>query len=196
MYDPDGERGILNDFDMTMAPGTDPAEVRTKEFMATDLLSAAGLAGKIVGRYRHDLESFAWALLWAAVSIDPAGTPYHPSKEPFATWLHQNHALVGISKDSFLIRFEQNIQEHVPEDSKYRMVVTLSLYIWANQLFSSNVRNPLQTRSSQPEVSDQELLTQALEAWGISKGPDHDWIDIQGEDLTSNNGQDNSRKQP
>ncbi|ESK80715.1 other 1 protein kinase [Moniliophthora roreri MCA 2997] len=63
---------ILNDFDLAtlMDPGTEVPDRKgyertgTRPFMAMDLLNKEGVMGLIYRRYRHDLESFFWVLVW------------------------------------------------------------------------------------------------------------------------------------
>ena len=70
MYDKARQKGVLNDFDLStlMAPGREIPERQgwertgTKPFMALELLEHH--EGTIVRRYRHDLESFYWLLIW------------------------------------------------------------------------------------------------------------------------------------
>ncbi|PBK98535.1 hypothetical protein ARMGADRAFT_579930 [Armillaria gallica] len=74
MYDTVTKKAILNDFDLAavMNPGDISAQKRgfertgTKPFMALKLLWKA--KGEVQRKYRHDLESFAWCLLWCAMA--------------------------------------------------------------------------------------------------------------------------------
>lgn len=77
-FDSDGDLvGILNDFDLAsvMEPGDRTPEidgyerVGTKPFMALDLLREP--RGQFKRRYRHDLESFAWRLIWEMLEKPP-----------------------------------------------------------------------------------------------------------------------------
>lgn len=78
--------GILNDFDLAaiMKPGARfPARsgwqrTGTIAFMAIDLLSH--IDGKLQRWYRHDLESFAWCLLWRMFEHPPRGWLYNGFK--------------------------------------------------------------------------------------------------------------------
>lgn len=76
MFDVWTRKGILNDFDFSsiMDPGSDSPPLfdlkymmGNKPFMALDLLSEEGHSGCLARRYRHELESFTWVLLWATV---------------------------------------------------------------------------------------------------------------------------------
>ncbi|KAF9458564.1 hypothetical protein BDZ94DRAFT_1173311 [Collybia nuda] len=71
MWDPESQRGILNDFDLATTPnragpsGTE--RTGTVPFMALALLSEEYLEGQNVREYHHDLESFIWVLVWVAL---------------------------------------------------------------------------------------------------------------------------------
>ncbi|KAK0461605.1 uncharacterized protein EV420DRAFT_1477369 [Desarmillaria tabescens] len=74
MYDVVTRKGIVNDFDLAalMEPGDISPQKKgwertgTKPFMALELLDNAD--GSVKRRYRHDLESFAWCLLWCGMN--------------------------------------------------------------------------------------------------------------------------------
>ncbi|KAK0449030.1 uncharacterized protein EV420DRAFT_1275397, partial [Desarmillaria tabescens] len=74
MYDVVVGKGILNDFDLAalMNPGDVSPQKKgwewtgTQPFMALELLKRAN--GSVKRRYWHDLESFAWCLLWCATN--------------------------------------------------------------------------------------------------------------------------------
>ncbi|PBK98544.1 hypothetical protein ARMGADRAFT_580231 [Armillaria gallica] len=74
IYDTVTKKAILNDFDLAavMKPGDTSPQKRgfertgTKPFMALKLLWKA--KGEVQRMYRHDLESFAWCLLWCAMA--------------------------------------------------------------------------------------------------------------------------------
>ncbi|ESK81044.1 other 1 protein kinase [Moniliophthora roreri MCA 2997] len=68
---------ILNDFDLAtlMDPGTEVPDRKgyertgTRPFMAMDLLNEEGVMGLVYRRYRHDLESFFWVLVWVGACV-------------------------------------------------------------------------------------------------------------------------------
>ncbi|ESK84872.1 other 1 protein kinase [Moniliophthora roreri MCA 2997] len=68
---------ILNDYDLAtlMDPGTEVPDRKgyectgTRPFMALDLLQAEDVTGHTQRRYRHDLESFCWVLVWVGACI-------------------------------------------------------------------------------------------------------------------------------
>ncbi|PBK63627.1 hypothetical protein ARMSODRAFT_962920 [Armillaria solidipes] len=74
MYNAVTKKAILNDFDL--APVMKPGDISPQKkgfertgtipFMALELLDKAD--GEVRWRYRHDLESFAWCLLWCAMA--------------------------------------------------------------------------------------------------------------------------------
>ncbi|KAK0216566.1 hypothetical protein EDD85DRAFT_962350 [Armillaria nabsnona] len=74
MYNAVTAKAVVNDFDLAaiMEPGGTSPQKRgfermgTKPFMALELLWKA--QGEVKRKYRHDLESFAWCLLWCAMA--------------------------------------------------------------------------------------------------------------------------------
>ncbi|KAJ7592603.1 hypothetical protein C8J56DRAFT_761228, partial [Mycena floridula] len=70
MYNPLTEKGVLNDYDLAVflpdepSPAPRRTPTGTMPFMALELLSKKGWNGNVRRLYRHDLESFAWVLLW------------------------------------------------------------------------------------------------------------------------------------
>jgi hypothetical protein len=68
--------GVLNDFDLARL--TTPGNVHprgfdrtgTTPFLALDLLTEDAQDGKVERRYRHDLESFLWVLMWITTCYD------------------------------------------------------------------------------------------------------------------------------
>ena len=68
MWDDERKAGVLNDFDLarfadrTDASGQDNTGMLP--FMALDQLSRKGLRGEIPRLYRHEVESFAWILIY------------------------------------------------------------------------------------------------------------------------------------
>ncbi|EEB92813.1 hypothetical protein MPER_08623 [Moniliophthora perniciosa FA553] len=77
MYNASTKRCILNDYDLAslMDPGTEVPDRKgyertgTRPFMAVELLQPEGAAGPTQRRYRHDLESFCWVLLWVGACV-------------------------------------------------------------------------------------------------------------------------------
>ncbi|EEB92008.1 hypothetical protein MPER_09543, partial [Moniliophthora perniciosa FA553] len=77
MYNAATKKCILNDYDLAslMDPGTEVPDRKgfertgTRLFMALDLLEVEGVAGQTQRRYRHDLESFYWVLVWVGACI-------------------------------------------------------------------------------------------------------------------------------
>lgn len=106
MYsDADGVlRGILNDYDLAsiMEPGTRAPEIDgyecagTMPFMALDLLRDR--QGPFKRRYRHDLESFAWRLMWEMLKRHPR-YPDCAREKAFATKLSHVSDIIEREKD-------------------------------------------------------------------------------------------------
>ena len=92
MWDPKRGVGVLNDFDLAKFAGQKGASgtenTGTLPFMALDLLSPDGLAGKIPRLYRHEAESFAWSLIYLCISTirDEKGKEYVITSDPLRNW--------------------------------------------------------------------------------------------------------------
>ena len=77
MYKDDNKYGVLNDFDLStiMKPGDrNPnrqglERTGTLPFMAMELLQNESFDGKVPRRYDHELESFAWVLVWVSTCV-------------------------------------------------------------------------------------------------------------------------------
>ncbi|KAJ7592402.1 hypothetical protein C8J56DRAFT_477899 [Mycena floridula] len=72
-YNPVTLKGVLNDFDLALFIPDQPSPLPRRRatgtipFMALELLDESGWSGEKRHLYRHDLESFAWVLLWICV---------------------------------------------------------------------------------------------------------------------------------
>jgi hypothetical protein len=91
MYDPLTKKCILNDWDLAylVAAGQLPSRqgyrrTGTIPFMAMELLTAEAWNGEIKIRYRHELESFAWALLWICGNFEDCK---ERRQKPFNGWI-------------------------------------------------------------------------------------------------------------
>ena len=68
--------GVLNDFNLAQLTTPDNVYPRgfdrtaTTPFLALDLLAKDAQDGKVERRYRHDLESFLWVLMWITACYD------------------------------------------------------------------------------------------------------------------------------
>ncbi|KIM43119.1 hypothetical protein M413DRAFT_26308 [Hebeloma cylindrosporum] len=103
--------GLLNDFDLS--PSTTPGNPYFRgfdrtitPFKALDLLSVDAQDRKVEPRYRHDLESFFWVLVWIATCYDNG--VQRISNSDLRLWLHQNvsaclHAKSHILRDRRLL---------------------------------------------------------------------------------------------
>lgn len=93
--------GVLNDFDLASTEDgiTGYERTGTIPFMALDLLTEDGLAGKIKHVYAHDVESFLWVLLWTCLR-------YHNGKlresRAFDEWAKVDAHGCGKEKTHFL----------------------------------------------------------------------------------------------
>lgn len=94
--------GVLNDFDLAILAEQDHhnklERTGTIPFMAIELLSDEGAAGKIEHRLRHDLEATFWVLVWvfACASNDNDGIQDPPSA--LERWLHADYQQCALLK--------------------------------------------------------------------------------------------------
>jgi len=100
--------GILNDFDLAsiMKPGdgspskTGHRRIGTAMFMSLDLLTADGVKGLVPMTYRHELESFAWVLIYAALCV--TNGKENLNVLPFRDWVALTSINLGLHKTAFL----------------------------------------------------------------------------------------------
>jgi serine/threonine protein kinase len=90
MYDKmNNYAGVLNDFDLANVRGSGgpsgTERMGTMPFMALDLLTKEGWAGKVERLYRHDCESFVWVLLWICSRYDNGAEIKNPPFNEFIT---------------------------------------------------------------------------------------------------------------
>ena len=104
MYKAEGNNvfGVLNDFDLaTVVDGvTGYDRTGTVPFMALELLTKAGLAGKIKHIYAHDAESFIWALTWICLRYEDGELRGY--NRPLDQWLKVDALGCGEKKLHFL----------------------------------------------------------------------------------------------
>jgi len=96
-------KGVLNDFDLASVQEdrtspTGAERTGTIPFMALDLLTDDGVSENIEHRYRHDLESFLWVLVWVAKPVAVS----NPNKWlDLASWARAERIGCGMKKQSF-----------------------------------------------------------------------------------------------
>jgi hypothetical protein len=121
MYNEDNKYGVLNDFDLStiMKPGArNPnrqglERTGTLPFMALELLDETGFDGKIPRRYEHELESFAWVLVWVSRCVVGGQESERPRR--LKRWLGHDNDVVYESKSTFI-----RDQRKIPTTSDYR----------------------------------------------------------------------------
>ncbi|KAA1470073.1 hypothetical protein DENSPDRAFT_870715 [Dentipellis sp. KUC8613] len=102
-----GVCGVLNDWDMaldlkTQAPSRKPTDpIGTTPFMALELLTEE----PSTHRYRHDLESFVYILIWCTIQLGLDGRLLRPRHPALADWCHGDWAANGRAKLSALMPF-------------------------------------------------------------------------------------------
>ncbi|PPQ97337.1 hypothetical protein CVT26_006571 [Gymnopilus dilepis] len=117
--------GRLNDFDMAAKVNNQGQflvtsashRTGTLPFMALDLLKPGK---RVLHVYRHDLESFFYILVWAAVHYDlKHGKRKSCSPKVLQSWL--NESTCFLSKHRFMsdsLAENDSIQQHIPDDAK------------------------------------------------------------------------------
>jgi len=160
MYKEDNRYGVLNDFDLStiMKPNSRNPDRQglertgTLPFMAVELLNEKGFNGKVPRRYDHELESFAWVLVWVSRCVldGEESEPPPALKE----WLANSNRLVYLSKSSFY-----KDQADTPTTSDYEslgMVTSHWVRIWNNY---SRKREDLQFEASLETCSIEQIET-------------------------------------
>jgi hypothetical protein len=108
MIKPDAMVGVLNDFDLAsvMERGaTSPPKIGfrrtgTPLFMSVELLGDEALHADVPRLYRHDLESFAWVLLYASLCVKDGKE--NLDVEPFRNWVFMGPSELRRDKKEFL----------------------------------------------------------------------------------------------
>jgi serine/threonine protein kinase len=186
MYNPETRKDILNDFDLAtvMQPGTEyPPQTGcrrtgTKAFMALELLLADGVNGVTLRHYRHELESFAWVLLYAAIK--------NRSKQQGLDSFHQTldkstYDEIFLSKTGVLGNLSR-LGEYTDFDCLYAQPLLDTLKLWAELLINSNpkpeeVFGNKRKKIKEIILSESLLITLALKAWPDHQEEDSSWID-------------------
>jgi hypothetical protein len=154
--------GVLNDFDLAsiMEPGaTSPPKQGTRRtgtplFMSVDLLSDEALRVGAPRLYRHDLESFAWILLYASVCVKDGVE--NMDVEPFRSWVSIGPSQLQKDKLAFLSTYKGMLPD--------KQWLHSTLAIW----FKVIVVRGHDEEMPGPE-EDPELLGEVLRAWKIAK---------------------------
>jgi hypothetical protein len=169
--------GILNDFDLAaiMKPGdanppkTGHCPTGTAMFMSLDLLTADGVNGLVPRTYRHELESFAWVLLYAALCV--TNGEENLNVPPFRDWVALTSIDLGLRKTAFLSYAPDNIIKWVK--APYQRPLLSTFAIWSDLSYArSRAKFQYQTASL---PSDKDLLTQVFGVWEV---PTADWMDF------------------
>ena len=176
----DGGKGILNDFDLAsiMKPGdiSPPKKghrrTGTSMFMPLELLTDPDVEGLVPRVYRHELESFAWVLLYATLCVDNDNGKENLNVSPFRDWVRLNSTELGEHKSAFMLMGTRHIRKLVRDP--YQKVLLSTFHVWRDLLNKQEEASYNQT--STPSLpSDESLLTQVVAALGFS----HDkWIDF------------------
>jgi hypothetical protein len=179
----DNKYGVLNDFDLStiMKPGDQNPNRQglertgTLPFMALELLEDEGFDGKIPRRYHHELESFAWVLVWVSRCVVGGEECELPRR--LNEWLGNDNDEVFKSKSTFM-RQQRGIRM-TPD------------YLWLESALFRWVKSwdylfqQIQDRSPLPEKTNSEHLqtfiaicTECAETNTIVSAPiDVTWVD-------------------
>lgn len=169
MYKENNKYGVLNDFDLStiMKPNArNPnrqglERTGTLPFMAVELLSEKGFNGQIPRRYDHELESFAWVLVWVSRCVLDGEESEPPPA--LKDWLVNGNKVVYAFKSTFV-----KDQREIPTTSDYEslsMVTSFWIRIWDNysrQRLDRLYEEPLETSSI--ETTSSEYLQALIEA--------------------------------
>ena len=155
MYNENNKNGVLNDFDLStiMKPGSPHPNRQglertgTLPFMAMELLHEEGFEGKTPRRYRHELESFAWVLVWVSRCVLDGEERERPP--PLNEWLGNNNYEVYKSKLAFM--FHQRDTPMTPDYESFGMAIDSWVDIWDSyQRLAKRPRTPF-TEKTDPE---------------------------------------------
>ncbi|KIM43122.1 hypothetical protein M413DRAFT_26311 [Hebeloma cylindrosporum] len=183
------ETGVLNDFDLARlaTPGNSYHRgfdhTGTTPFLALDLLTAAAQGGKVERRYRHDLESFFWVLVWIATCYDN-GVERIPDSD-LRLWLHQNVTVCLHAKSHMLLEQKEILHRITNSHRQLAPVISVLNGYWADfhmeQVGLTSVAstdlawqvsgNPLPSPSTPiiaMELSDEEMLDKLLRAFVLN----------------------------
>jgi len=169
--------GILNDFDLAsiMDPGdASPSKMGhrrtgTAMFMSLDLLTADGVKGLVPRTYRHELESFAWVLLYAALCVTDGKENLNVL--PFCDWVALSSINLGSQKSSFLMYAPENIKKWVK--APYQRPLLSTFAIWWEVLVAQKRASYQDQIASLP--SDKDLLTRIFKVWEVQTA---EWVDF------------------
>jgi len=167
MIKPDTKVGVLNNFDLAsvMEPGaTSPPKIgfRHKDtplFMAVELLSEEASRVEVPRLYRHDLESFAWVLLYASLCVKNGKEDLNVKF--FRDWVSTGPSQLRKDKKEF-IQYSRQLPDNFPN----KEWLTPTFVVWFHIIFAFDVGDV-----PGPE-RDPELLGKVLRAWKIEK---EDW---------------------
>jgi len=156
--------GVLNDFDLasvmqrgaTSPPKIGYRGIGTPLFMAVNLLSKKALRSEVPRLYRHDLESFAWVLLYGSLCVKDGKE--NLDVEPFRDWVSIDSSQLYNAKTTLVQKFMEIPEWLIP-----------TFRVWFEVAYKSNLGNVLG-----PE-HDPIILGSVLRAWGIDK---EDWEDF------------------
>jgi serine/threonine protein kinase len=143
--------GILNDFDLatelssnyTPSPQTAKHRTGTPAFMSVELLKRNATSDAVSHRYCHDLESFAYILIWIILGYSSGAV----KNDVITDWRGSDWDHIGTAKKEFVAEFEGSltIQKHTISahaESK-RFALHLKHLIGAGYLAQNNAASQI-----------------------------------------------------
>jgi hypothetical protein len=124
--------------------------------MSLELLSESGVKGLVPRRYRHELESFAWVLLYSAVCV--TNDEENLDVSPFREWVGLTSTDLGLHKSAFISDPANKIRRWV--EDPYREVLLSTFRIWRD--VSQKQADANFNQKAAQSSSDESLLTSAL----------------------------------
>ena len=164
--------GVLNDFDLasimergaTSPPRIGFRRTGTPLFMSVELLSDEALGAGVPRLYRHDLESFAWVLLYASRCVRDGKETL--DVEPFRHWVSVNPPQLRKDKKEFL-----SMSPGLLKNSPIKDILIPTLDIWFKvaiiRAHNEDMPGP---------ADDPGLLGDVLRAWKVGKEEWEDFI--------------------
>ncbi|CUA75254.1 HEAT repeat-containing protein 1 [Rhizoctonia solani] len=151
--------GVVNDWDLGNIKETSAESrkdlTKTILFTSLDLLRARPPGELIVQRYVHDLESFAWILVWIFLTVQQGG--HLPVSNEVNAWKTGNATISRKERGDFI---EASWQPHFTPHEEWRPYSTLadSIAAWLN--LNSRLARP---NPSAPPKDDLEVLREFLQ---------------------------------
>ncbi|EIN07688.1 hypothetical protein PUNSTDRAFT_135209 [Punctularia strigosozonata HHB-11173 SS5] len=156
--DPHTLGGVLPDFDLPRISDKNEESVPqgtgrtgTVPFMALDLLCEEYWEGKIERVYRHDLESFAWVIIYLGYTNDETLKPL-----PVVDWYTSDYEECRRRKRDFLFRSMRTVTDsaHIVYGSQQPWLLAMELMDWVIAVEIKRTRDQLMQLRSTMAIAD------------------------------------------